>query len=592
MCDQGTWSVLLVEDEQIIATQEASVLEKYGYSVTVVSSGEEALDRIVTGYPVDIVLMDIDLGPGIDGTLAARRILNTREIPVVFLTAHQEREMVDKVKGITRYGYVLKGSSEFVIIETIQMAFELFNSTKELRDYRKWLSAIIDSLPDDFFALDREGRYVLQNNKSRESGGNYVGKRIEDLPIPDKVKRAWRTLFEEAWRGETVSTQSRYTYDNVDHISDTTLTPVSVDGETRTVVGLTRDITEQHTLRRRLREHEAFYRDLFDTAPVGVFRTASTGEMLEANAQLARILGINDPDEVVNAYKDLANQLYADPNRRRELLRRLERDGVVHAFEIEARRHDGSLMWLSLDARKTEPDEHGLYQINGFATDITESKNRQVELQEHVRERELITREMQHRIKNDMHLVQSLLSLQAQQSETPQVRDSLHEAANRVSVMGRVYDALFKAEKSQAVDLQPLVSGLIDDLTGTILPSTVTVHADVEALTVRPSFSVVIGIIINELATNAAKYAFESTEDPELSIRVRSASRHGALGLEVSVRDSGPGVPEPVAVDRKFGYGMSMIDALAQRHDGEVRFEGATRNTVSVFLGSPPTDHE
>lgn len=73
--------------------------------------------------------MDIDLGDGkMDGTEAAEMILNEYELPIVFLTSHAEKEMVEKGKGITRYGYVLKNAGEFVLIEAITMAFELIPS--------------------------------------------------------------------------------------------------------------------------------------------------------------------------------------------------------------------------------------------------------------------------------------------------------------------------------------------------------------------------------------------------------------------------------------------------------------------------------
>lgn len=80
---------------------------------------------------ISMVLMDIDLGRGIDGTEAAQRIVANRDIPIVFLTSHSEKEYVDKVKKISGYGYVLKSSGEFVLIESIKMAYTLVAAKRE-----------------------------------------------------------------------------------------------------------------------------------------------------------------------------------------------------------------------------------------------------------------------------------------------------------------------------------------------------------------------------------------------------------------------------------------------------------------------------
>ncbi|MFP4432263.1 MAG: PAS domain-containing protein [Spirochaetaceae bacterium] len=120
--------ILLVEDQTIIALAESKTLRDAGFAVEIVHTGEEALRVAAERDDIDLVLMDIDLGPGMDGTEAAERILEVRTLPIVFLTSHAEQEVVEKVKGITRYGYVLKNSGRFVLIESIQMALELFSA--------------------------------------------------------------------------------------------------------------------------------------------------------------------------------------------------------------------------------------------------------------------------------------------------------------------------------------------------------------------------------------------------------------------------------------------------------------------------------
>lgn len=136
-------SLLLVEDEALIAAAEKKRLETAGYRVTISLSGEDAVDVVRKEGAVDIVLMDIDLGPGIDGTRAAEEILAIKDIPIIFLTSHAEQEMVERVRRITRYGYVLKNTGDFVLRSSIEMAFELHDAQKKSRENElRWRFAL------------------------------------------------------------------------------------------------------------------------------------------------------------------------------------------------------------------------------------------------------------------------------------------------------------------------------------------------------------------------------------------------------------------------------------------------------------------
>jgi len=125
-------TILLVEDEAIIAMAEKMELEKYGYSVHHVTTGEKAVSTITEeNFPIDLILMDIDLGSGIDGTQAAEQILNHKDIPVLFLSSHTEPEVAKKTEKITSYGYVVKNSGIVVLDASIKMALKLFNEKIE-----------------------------------------------------------------------------------------------------------------------------------------------------------------------------------------------------------------------------------------------------------------------------------------------------------------------------------------------------------------------------------------------------------------------------------------------------------------------------
>ncbi len=124
-------TILLVEDEAIISLALAQTIKKFGYDVLSAKTGEDAVNLACSNDSINLILMDIDLGMGMNGSSAAEIILTKKSIPIVFITSHSEREIVEKVRGITRYGYVIKNSGDFVLSASIEMAFELFEAHKK-----------------------------------------------------------------------------------------------------------------------------------------------------------------------------------------------------------------------------------------------------------------------------------------------------------------------------------------------------------------------------------------------------------------------------------------------------------------------------
>ncbi len=115
-------TILLVEDEPIIALGQEIRLTKWGYNIVKAANGEKAVSKVMEDSGIDIVLLDIDLGRGIDGIETARRILAYRKIPIIFLTSYFESEYRKKSKGIDCFGYVHKSSGDKDLATSIQKA--------------------------------------------------------------------------------------------------------------------------------------------------------------------------------------------------------------------------------------------------------------------------------------------------------------------------------------------------------------------------------------------------------------------------------------------------------------------------------------
>jgi PAS domain S-box-containing protein len=160
---EGHKSILLVEDDAIISMAQALVLRKNGYGVTRVLSGAEGVECALSVPGFDLILMDINLEPGIDGIEAAREILRHRHVPIVFLTSHDEPEYVRKVRSVTRYGYVLKHTGEFTLLRAVETGFDLYETHQKLAEREELYRSLSEDISAYIMVLSADGIITYAN---------------------------------------------------------------------------------------------------------------------------------------------------------------------------------------------------------------------------------------------------------------------------------------------------------------------------------------------------------------------------------------------------------------------------------------------
>jgi diguanylate cyclase (GGDEF)-like protein/PAS domain S-box-containing protein len=148
------------------------------------------------------------------------------------------------------------------------------------------------------------------------------------------------------------------------------------------VVIVARDITEHKRMVAALRDAEAKYRGIFENAIEGIFQTAPDGRYLSANPSLARIYGYTSPDELMQSFTNIESQLYVDPQRRSEFKQLMQQHGAVWNFESQIYRKDGSIIWISENARPVSDGGGNLIYYEGTVEDITARKWQELQIQE------------------------------------------------------------------------------------------------------------------------------------------------------------------------------------------------------------------
>ena len=226
------------------------------------------------------------------------------------------------------------------------------------------------------------------------------------------------------------------------------------------------------------------------------------------------------------------------------------------------------------DCAKDSCSAISLYELELKKHRITEAKLRKsvirektllAEMEALVRQKDILSKESEHRLLNGLQLITSLLTMQSRTAQNAETAAQLKMAANRVAMLGRIHRHLHALDHADSVELKHHLEQLARDLAGIAaddgVPRIVTVEGD--ELTIPTAVAIPLSFIASELITNAIKYA-----KGKIAVRLTT----DPSGHELSITDDGPGLPEGFDPAKTPGLGMKLIAALAKQIGGEFRF--------------------
>lgn len=206
-------------------------------------------------------------------------------------------------------------------------------------------------------------------------------------------------------------------------------------------------------------------------------------------------------------------------------------------------------------------------------------------IQKTLEERETLLKEIHHRVKNNLQVVSSLLSLQSRTIQDPIALGAIEEGRNRVKAMALIHQNLYQEENLVGVDLPVYIEKLTDSLVGSYKVDTQRIHIqrEIDPVSIDVDVLIPLGLILNELITNALKYAFINREEGEIDIEVRQKPE----GLEVMVKDNGVGLPPGFNPEQSPSLGFKLIRSFVNKMKARLEILSEDGTRVHIFLPNP-----
>jgi two-component sensor histidine kinase len=210
-----------------------------------------------------------------------------------------------------------------------------------------------------------------------------------------------------------------------------------------------------------------------------------------------------------------------------------------------------------------------------------EQQQSQRKLQSALDRHQLLLKEVNHRVKNSLQVVASMLHLQANAAGNPQLSESLNEAASRISTVGRAYDRLAYAADYEKIDLITYLKEVLKDIERAVSPNVIHFEAPRE-ISILADRAILIGLIINELISNAGKYAYpDRSGGGPIWVTIAQIEKSA---VALSVRDEGVGLPADFDLAESKRLGTRLVSALSEQLGAEVTKPASATGTNFSLL--------
>nr|WP_321352772.1 PAS domain S-box protein [uncultured Methanoregula sp.] len=497
---------------------------------------------------------------------------------------------IGKEGGVTGFNYVMTDYTERRKAEDA------------LRHASAYNRSLIEASLDPLVTIGPEGK-ITDVNAATETATGYsrqqlIGTDFSDYFMnPENARAGYRQAFREG----TVHDYPLELRHRDGHVT-MVLYNASVFrdgfGNVTGIFAAARDITRLVEEERKLKESEERYRNVVQSQTEFITRFLPDGTHLFVNEAYCRYFGKPCHEMIAHVFRP---EIPADDQAPlKQHFRSLTRDHPVGTIEHRIILSDGTVRWQQWNDRAIFDTGGNIAEYQSVGRDITERKmaeemlrkfNEELEHQVRVRteelnlsleEKVLLLREIHHRVKNNLQIIISLVNLQMRRVEDERLKQVMAETQNRVRAMALVHEKLYQSVDISRIDLAGYTGFLVTHLFTFygVDSRQVTREVDIGKIMLDINTAIPLGLIINELASNALKYAFPDSRKGSLSIAVREEGKT----LHLMVRDDGIGMPEDFDWRNAESLGLRLVVSLVEQLDGTIELDRSAGTAFTIIV--------
>jgi PAS domain S-box-containing protein len=323
-----------------------------------------------------------------------------------------------------------------------------------------------------------------------------------------------------------------------------------------------RDINPRKEAEYSLKKSEKDYRDLVDNALLGIYKADQEGNIIFVNNSIVKMFGYDSKEEIENIN---ITTLYKNLSDRENILKKLEENGKLVEYDVEMVKKSGEI--LNILASATLDGN----TVSGMTMDVTEKRKAQNQIKRSLNEKEMLIKEIHHRVKNNLMVISSLLSLQSRYIKDEASKSIFKDSQNRARSMALIHELLYQSSDLKRINFGTYIRTLTNELFRIYVtdPNKIVLNMDIDDIMLDINTAIPLGLIVNELVSNSMKHAFPDNESGIINIKFMLDQGNYTM----IVSDNGVGFPDGYDIKDSDSLGLKIVNSLTEQIEGKIKVE-------------------
>lgn len=444
---------------------------------------------------------------------------------------------------------------------------------------------IFENAHDAILVFEPEKEIILDANiqACRLYGlprGKLIGRSLQEFS--KDIQRGRRYIVEVLKKGHLRNLQTTHRRpDGQEMILEVNAALTSYKGQLA-IISIHRDITEKVKINQALEQERAYLNKLFEDTPLGIVMADPRAKVLRVNKEFERLFGYQG-EEICGRNIDELIIPSGESKKLKKIYDKLTKGQNV-VFEAIRRTKKGKRIEVQITVTPIiiKGESKGFYALY---QDITRRKRAARRLKESLKEKTVLLQEIHHRVKNNMQLMASLLRLQALKSQNKEFQEMVEVSQNRIRSMALIHESLYQFKNLARIDFTNYVQRLVGHLYSIFMAKEkgkdIKVNIEVHDVFLDINQAIPCGLIINELVSNAFKYAFIDCNRGRIEVKLYPIEKKN---YQLIVSDDGVGLPEEVDLGEPQTLGLQIVTDLVGQLGGHLQVERTKGTTFKIIF--------
>jgi PAS domain S-box-containing protein len=426
--------------------------------------------------------------------------------------------------------------------------------------------ALINALPDLLIRMRADGTYLDFHNNAEfqvyRPHNHYEGITVYDTLPPDLAQQRMEYVQQTLQTGKLQVYEQEIMVAGKKRVEEVRL---AVCGRDEILV-IVRDITDRKRAEQELELQAVITRTMAEG--ICLVRAAD-GAIVYTNPKFDQMFGYSAGELIGNQVSILNYQdEHTSASQVAQMIIQSILDRGEATYEVHNVKKDGTPFWCQATASTFQHPEHGTVFVV-IQQDITGRKQAEETITASLKEKEVLLQEIHHRVKNNLGIVSSLLQMQLRRIQDNEAANILRDSQNRIASIALVHEKLYRSQDLAKINFAQYISDLTAHLFASynMRPHQIQLTIQVDEVCLNVETAIPCGLIINELISNALKYAFPNDRRGEIQVRLY---QEGETMTTLLVRDNGRGLPPDFELKTARTLGMTLVQGLVQQLRGTI----------------------